>query len=155
MLMCVREGPLRKLAETAAGDDAFAGDPLRVVGRKEGGDGCDVVHLARAAEGSLRDESFLEVRTNETCGLSTFGIDDAGVDGVDADLPRAEFLCEDASDGIQCTFGAGVYGTVGRGKAADARANVDDTGSFAEVLDGCTCGEKHAKDVDVEDLVEL
>src|SRR6202040_910328 len=143
-------GLCARLAETAAGDDALAGDPLCVVGCKEGYDGGDVVDAACATEGSLRDEGLLEVGPDEACGLRAFGIDNAGVDGVDADLTRAKFLCEDASDGVECALGSGVDGAVGRGDAADARADVDDAGSFAEMLGRCLRGEENAEYVDVE-----
>ena len=89
---CALEKALLGLAETATSDNALAGDPLRVVGRKESNDGGDVVDPACTAERGLRHKTFLEIRTDEACALSAFGIDDAGIDGVDADLFRTEFL---------------------------------------------------------------
>ena len=43
---------------------------------------------------------FLEVRADETRGVCAFGLNHAGIDGVDADLPSAKLLGEDTGDGV-------------------------------------------------------
>ena len=149
-------GPVEeRLAEAAAGADQFAGDPLGVVGGEEGGDAGDVVHLADAAERGLRDGSLLEVGADEARGVYAFGLDHAGVDGVDADLLRAEFFREDAGDGVDRALGSGVDRAVRRRQAADDGADVDDACALAEMLDRSLRGEQETEDVDVEDLVEV
>src|ERR1700722_6665064 len=84
------------LAEAAAGAEQLAGDPFGVVGGEEGGDGSDVIDLADAAKRCLRDDTLLEVGAEEACSVYAFGLDHAGVDGVDADLFRAELFGENA-----------------------------------------------------------
>src|ERR1700745_2790387 len=91
---------------------------------------------------------------DDSCGYGAFGFDDSRVNGVDADLFRSEFAGEYAGDGIDCAFGGGVDRAVGRRKAGDAGADVDDAGAFAEVLDGCLRGEQNAEDIGVEQSVE-
>ena len=48
--------------------------------------------LADAAERGLRDGALFEVRADEARSVYAFGFDHAGIDGVDADLPRAQFF---------------------------------------------------------------
>ena len=66
----------------------------------------------------LRNRVLLEVRPDETRGVRALGLDDAGVDGVDPDLPRSQLPCEDAGDPVDGGFGAGVDRAVRRGDAA-------------------------------------
>src|SRR5260221_1088443 len=141
------------LAQAAAGADKLAGDPLGVARSQKGGDAGNVINLADAAERGLRDSAGLEVGADEACGVYAFGLDHAGGDGVDADLLRAKFVGEDASDGVDRALGSGVDRAVGRRQAADGGADVDDAGAFAQVLDGSLRGEQETEDVDVEDLV--
>src|ERR1700733_11756866 len=124
-----------RLAEAATGDDALSGQPLGVLGREELSDGGDVVYLACATEWGLRYEDLLEVGADDAGAVCAFGLNDAGVDGVDADLLRSQLLCEHAGDGVESAFAGGVDRAVGRSEAADAGANVDDAGAFAEMLD--------------------
>jgi len=44
----------------------------------------NVAHLADSAKRSLRDGSLLELGAHEACGMYAFGLNHAGVDGVDA-----------------------------------------------------------------------
>ena len=120
---------------------------------EEGGDSGNVIDLTDAAERGLRDGGSLEGGADETRGVYALGFDHARVDGVDADLLRAKLLGEDAGDGIDCALGSGVDRGVGRRQAANGRADIDDAGAFAEVLDGSLRGEQKTEDVDVEDLV--
>ena len=61
------------LAQSAAGADKLAGDPLGVVGSQEGGDTGNVIDLADAAEGRLRNGGSLEVGTDEARGVYALG----------------------------------------------------------------------------------
>src|ERR1700677_3436707 len=74
------------LAQAAGGDNLAAGEPARIVGSEEDGDGTDVVGLTGAAERSLGDERLLEVGADETRGLGPFRLDDAGIDGIHANF---------------------------------------------------------------------
>src|ERR1700693_1864977 len=141
------------LPEAAADADQLAGDPLGVVGSEEGGDAGNIIHLTDAAERGLRDDSRLEVGPDEACGVYAFGVDHAGIDGVDADLLRAKLIGEDTGDGVDRALRSGVHRAVWRRPAADYRADVDDAGAFAEVFHGSLRGEQETEYVDVEDLV--
>ena len=93
------------LAEAAAGANQFAGDPLGIVRSEERGDTGDIIHLTDAAKRGLRDGAFLEVGADEARGVYAFGLNHAGVDGVDADLFRAQLFREDAGDRVHRALG--------------------------------------------------
>jgi len=79
----------------AAGDEeGFAGDPAGIAGSEERGHRGDVLRLADAAERSICFDLFLEIAAMDASAVQTFGLDHAGVDGIDADLARAEFAGE-------------------------------------------------------------
>src|SRR3954452_20808764 len=82
------------LAVAAAGEDGLAGEPAGVVGGEEYGDVGDVLGLAEAAEWRGGHGPLLEVGcavlAEDACGVGAFGFDHAGVQGVDANLLRAE-----------------------------------------------------------------
>ena len=143
------------LAEATAGDDAFASEPLGVLGREESGDGGDVVYLAGATEWGLRDEAIREVGADEACCVRTFGYNEAGVDGVDANLLWTQLFCEHTCDRVKSALGSGVDGAVGRGQAACARADVDDASALADVFNGGAGGKKDTEYINVEHLVEV
>ena len=50
--------------------------------------------------------------SDEAGGVNALGLDHAGVDGVDADFARAQFLGERRGDGIHGGFGGAVDGEV-------------------------------------------
>src|SRR5271170_860326 len=143
------------LAETAAGAHQFAGDPLRVIGSEKGCDRRNVIDLAETTEGSLRHCAFLEVTADEACGVDALGLDHSRVDRVDADLPRTKLLGENAGDGVDRPLGAGIDRGGWRSAAADYGTDVDDARALAEVRHRRPGGEQKAKDVDIEDFVEL
>src|SRR5712671_3001062 len=122
--------PARLLAQAAGGQELFAGEPGGVVGGQECGDGSDVFGLSGATQRRLADQFFLPVRTDEAGAHGAFGLDDAGVDGVHADLLWSEFAGENAGDSVDRAFGAGVHRAVRRRDAADAGADVDNAGAF-------------------------
>lgn len=138
--------------EAAASAHQFAGEPLGIVGSQERGDTGDIVHLTEAAQWGLGDDAFLEVRADETRGLYAFGLNHARVDGVDADLLRAQLLRQHARDRINRALGRRVHRGVRRRHAGDERTDIDDAGAFAKVLDRGLRGEQQTKDVDVENL---
>ena len=143
------------LAKAAASEKLLAGEPGGVVRSQKDSDGGDVARLADAAERSLRDDGLLEVRADEAAAVGAFGLDHAGIDGVDPDLLRAELAGEHAGDGVDRALGAGVNRAVRRRDAAGDGADVDDAAAFAEVLDGGLRGEQKTEHVDVEMPVEL
>lgn len=52
----------------------------------------DVLRLADAAERGLRLGLFVEVAPDDAGRMYAFRLNHPGIDGVDANLPRAEFL---------------------------------------------------------------
>lgn len=135
----------RGLAKAPAGDDEFAGEPLRILGGEEGDDACDVIGLASASERRLLNECLLKVGANETCAVRTLGFDDAGIYRVDADLLWTKLLCEHTGNGVERTLRRRVNRAIGRGEAADAGADVDDAGTFAKVF---CCGLRGKQDAE-------
>src|SRR5580692_5693350 len=79
-------------AIAAGGLDGLAVDPTGFVRGQECGDGCDVAGLADAAQRSALNGFFFEVAADEASGLHTFSDNHSGIDGVDANLFRAELL---------------------------------------------------------------
>lgn len=78
----------------------FAGDPGGVVGGEVDGGGGDVVGAADAAERGDGGDCLLALRDG---GVGeAFGLDETGVDGVDADAAGAEFLGEGAGEAVHC-----------------------------------------------------
>ena len=77
---------LMYLAEAAGGVEKFAGEPAGVLGGEEDGDGGDVAGLADASERSLGLAVLLPFTADEADGVRAFGLDQAGIDGVDADV---------------------------------------------------------------------
>src|SRR5277367_868748 len=136
-----RQSACGGLAHAAGGEDLFAGEPAGVVGSEEHGDGADIVGLSRAAEGRLGDETLLEIRADEARGGGAFGFYDSGVDGIDANFLGAEFPGKHAGDGVDGAFSGGIDRRIRRSDAADAGADVDDAGAFAEMLGGGLGGE--------------
>src|SRR5580658_2395994 len=140
----------------AAGDgENFAGHVFGV-GRSEiDGSGGDVVGLADEAQRGLRLNKFAEITFHEACGVDAFGLDHPGVDGIDADLARAEFLGKRAGDDVDGALGGGVDGGVGRSQPADRGADIDDAAALIrEELERFLGGEKQAEDVEIEMCVE-
>src|SRR5258708_23491225 len=142
-------------AETAAGAEQLAGDPFGVVrGQKRGNCG-DVIHLANAAKWSLGHGILLKRRTNEAGSVHSFGLDHPWVNGVDANLARAQLFRQNPGNNVHRALGARVNRAGRRRQAADHRTDVDDAGSVAEVGHGSLGREQESQHVDVEDLVKL
>src|ERR1700739_2521342 len=115
----------------------------------------NIVGLADATERGLRFDPLPEVACDETAGMRAFRFDHAGIDGIDADLARPQFLSEHSSDGVNSGFGGYVGGSVRREGGADAGANVDDAAAFgANELDRFFGGEQEAEHIEIELLVE-
>ena len=70
--------------------------------------------MTDTTEGSLDFALFLHVSADHANGVGTFGFGEAGVDGVNANLSRCEFLGQDAGNGVDCGLGGRVDGTAGR-----------------------------------------
>src|SRR5436309_4025051 len=60
------------LTHAAADDQAFAGDPARVVGCEEGDHVRDVVRLAEAAKRRRAQRPLLQVRTDDARAMRAF-----------------------------------------------------------------------------------
>ncbi len=74
------------LAKTARGEKKFASEQARIVGGEKDGDRSDVSGLTGTAERSHGFAIALPFTTDETDGVGAFSLDEAGVDGVDADV---------------------------------------------------------------------
>jgi hypothetical protein len=98
----------RKLAQAAGGEQGLAGEPTGVCGRQEDRYGCDVAGLAGASERSLGFAILLPFSSDEADGMRALGLNEARIDGVDANLPGAKLFAEDPCDGIDGTLGSGV-----------------------------------------------
>src|ERR1043166_5219869 len=113
--------------EPSSDVDGLSGDPRRVRRRKEGGDRGDVLGLADAAQRRLRFGLLAHLALGDAGSVDAFGFDHAGIDRVDSNAARAEFLRERARDRIDRTFGAAVNRSAGDAQRADDGTDVDDT----------------------------
>ena len=95
------------LGDATGSKKVLAGEPSRVVRSKEYSDRGDVADFTGAGEQGLLIEGLLEVRTDHTAGVRAFRLDHAGIQRIDADLPRSEFTSEHTSDCIKSALGAG------------------------------------------------
>ena len=86
----------------------FACDPRRVRGSKKDCGRSDIAGLTDAAEWCLRFNAFAKIALVETGCAHAFGFDKTGIDRVDANFARTEFLGERSGDGVDRAFCAGV-----------------------------------------------
>jgi hypothetical protein len=77
----------------------FARDPARVVGRQKERDWCDILWLTDSTERRRGLDLAFEVTLSQSGRAYALGLDRPGVICVDADLARAEFLCQYFRDG--------------------------------------------------------
>ena len=70
--------------------------------------------MADAAERRLREGELFELRSDEAAAVGAFSLDDAGTEGVDPDLLRAELAGQHDGDGVDRGLSAGVNRAVRR-----------------------------------------
>ena len=88
--------------------------------------------------------------------MYAFGFHQAWIDRVDADLAGAEFLGQDASDGVDGALGCGVDDAVRRSQAADRGTDIDDAAPLrADQLRRFLGAEDQPENVGVEVLAEM
>jgi hypothetical protein len=88
------------LAKTAASKKSLAGKPGGVFRGQKDSDGGDITWLADAAERGLREGELFELRSDEAAAVGAFSLDNAGTEGVDPDLFRAELAGQHDGDGV-------------------------------------------------------
>ena len=134
----------------------MTGNPAGVLGGEEDGGFGDVLRLGDSSE---RGEGFCpgaEIALSDAGGVQSFGFYHAGVDGIYADFPGAQFLRERNGNGIDRHFGGAVDGGVGNGHWSYDGTDVDDgTPGRTHELYGFLGGEKEAEYVEVELFVEV
>src|ERR1022692_5020982 len=90
----------------AAGhEEGSTGDPAGIRRSKKCRHGGDVLRLADAAQRSLRLDLFAEVALSDAGGMDALGLNHAGIDGIDANLPRAKFPARGFGTGFTAAFG--------------------------------------------------
>src|ERR1700759_1547577 len=126
----------RPLSESRAarGEDGLPRQPAGLVGRQEYRDIGDVVRAADAAERRPLQGALFEIAADDADGAGTFGFHQTGIDGVDPDLARPEFLGEHPRDAVDRRLGAGIDGAARRREAADQRADIDDAAALRSEL---------------------
>jgi hypothetical protein len=98
----------KMLANAAGGEEVFTGKPSRIVRGQKHRDRSYIADNASPSEGSLGDEVFLQVGADDAAAVRAFRFNHAGVDGVYPDLPRSQFPCENARNGVQGALGGGM-----------------------------------------------
>src|SRR6266516_7959273 len=78
----------------------LAGDPCGVRRSEEDGGGGDVLRLPDAAQWRLRLDLFAQVAFGDAGGVDSFCLHHAGIDGVDPNAARPEFLGQRARQRI-------------------------------------------------------
>src|SRR6478735_1207242 len=107
------------LVNAAADAELFAGDPAGVIGGEEDRGLGNVLRLAGTAERRVLDGILFEFRTGDAGGVRALGDRQGGIERIDADFLRPEFLREHAGDGVDRALRAGVNGAVRRGDVGD------------------------------------
>ena len=83
----------RKLVHAADDANLFAGQILGIVGRKVYRRGGDIVGLTDTPERRTRFHPLAEIAFVESLRLHAFGFDQAGIDGINANLARPKLFC--------------------------------------------------------------
>src|SRR5262249_42118603 len=94
--------------QTAGDIQVPPGDPLRIGRCQKHRSRRDVFRLADAAERSLGFDLLAKVTLCDPGRVKSFGLDHSGVDRIDANLTRAQFLGERACDRVHRRLGATV-----------------------------------------------
>src|SRR5262245_6844573 len=94
--------------EASGNNKRLAGDPRRIGGREERGQARNVLRLPDAAERRRSFDLLAHVAYRDASRVRALRLDHAGVDRVDADSARAEFLRERTGDRIHRSLGAAV-----------------------------------------------
>ena len=112
--------------------------------------------VAQCGRAGLGFELLLEVAADESSRMGAFCLHHAGIDRVNADLPRSQFLRQDVRDGIHSALGGGIDDRRGRRDPRRRRADINDasTARFEQFRVFLSRPEK-AKHIRVELLMEL
>lgn len=102
-------GRPENLAETAGDLEDFAGDPSAVWRGEKTDRGSNVAGLADASQRRLRNRIFLKVAAEYSQRVSSLGFNYAGINRVDADLPRAELFRQHMCDRVYGSFSRRIY----------------------------------------------
>src|SRR6266567_4393804 len=147
---------LCRLTEAASDTQCFARDPPGIRRSEKDRGGSDVLGLADAAKRSLRFNAFAKIALVEARCAHSLRFHHAGIDGVNADFARPQFLGQRPGDGVDRAFCAGVNRRTWRCQRRDGRANIDNVAaSGIELPDRFLRGEKQAENIYVKMFVEL
>lgn len=83
------------------------------------------------------------------------GGDGAGSDGVDADLPRAEFERHEPGQRLERCHGRGIEPEAGHRSASKARRDVEDASAIGDDRQQCLRQEHRSAQVHVDHRIEL
>jgi hypothetical protein len=114
----------------ARNEDGFAGDPARILGGEEGYRECYIFGLSGPAEWRTGDGLLFEITAHDARRMGAFRYDQSGIDGVDTDLARTEFLRERFRNGVNSALRRRIYGTRRRRQRAHNRTDVNDASTF-------------------------
>src|SRR5947207_349359 len=87
-------------AVTSSDREGLAGEPCGVRRREENGCRGDVLGLANSSQRRLRLDLFAHVALSDAGGVDTLRLHHAGIDGVDPNSARPQFLGQRTGDGI-------------------------------------------------------
>jgi len=96
------------LTKTSGNTKRFTCDPRGIGRSKKDCSRSDVAGLTNATKWCLRFNAFSKIALVETGCAHAFGFDKTGIDGVDTNFARAEFLGQRSRDGVDSAFGAGL-----------------------------------------------
>src|ERR1700759_1303730 len=97
----------------------------------------------------------MEVGADEAGSMHAFGFNHAGVERVDANVSRTQFLRQSERRGVNCAFGCTVHSRSGYAASCN-RSDVDDAATFwIEALECCLRCEQKSENIDVELFVEM
>ena len=112
--------PVRQvLADAAAGQQLFAGQPCRIIGSEKDGNRGNIARLANASKRRSLDYIFLEIAADKSRSMRAFRLNQAWVQRIDADLLRSELTRQDTGNRIHRTLGPGIHRARRRRDATD------------------------------------
>src|SRR5436190_339333 len=142
---------LSGLTKTACDAESFACDPRGIGGSEKDRGRSNVIGLTDAAEWCLRFNAFAKIALVETGCAYTFRFHHAGIDGVNADFARTEFLRQRPGDRVDRAFCGSINRRTRRRQRRDGRTNIDNIAtSRIELLDRLLSGEKQTENLHIE-----
>ena len=126
---------------------SVSSDPTRLVRRQEHRDRRYIVRLSGPPERRPLHSLLLVIVADDAHRMCTLSIDQARLDRVDANFPRAQLLRQHAGHRVDRAFRGGVDDRIRRSKITHHGADIDDAAALvAKELRRLLCRQQQAQD---------